>query len=152
LSYTRGNHAFKFGGELRRMQYHGGTYRLGKGNISFRSSPGITALQSFLLGTPFRGSLFVGNPVVNVTDWGYSGFIQDDWRIVQRLTLNLGLRYEYISPIKEANSQLANFDPVRGMVQVGKQIDKPYNPDWSNIGPRLGFAWDFIGNGRTILR
>ncbi len=152
VSYTSGKHAFKFGAEFRRMKYHGGTFRYGKGNIAFRSSPGTTALQSFISGAPFRGSLFVGDPVVNVTDFGYSGFLQDDWRVAPRLTLNLGLRYEFVTPIKEANNQLANFDPNLGMVQVGKQIDTAYQNDTNNFGPRLGFAWDLTGNGRTILR
>jgi hypothetical protein len=152
VSYTRGKHALKFGGEFRRMKYHGGTYRLGKGNISFRSVAGISALESFIEGTPFRGSLFVGDPVVNITDWGFAGFMQDDWRITPRLTLNLGLRYEFVTPIQEANDQLANFDPNRGMVQVGQGIDTPYQAQTRNFSPRLGFAWDVTGGGRTILR
>jgi hypothetical protein len=152
VSLTRGKHAFKFGAEFRRMKYHGGTFRYGKGMISFTSSPGTTALQNFIQGAPSRGSLFVGNPIVDISDWGYSGFVQDDWRVSSRLTLNLGLRYEFVTPIKEAHDQLANFDPNRGLVQVGKGIDQPYSPDMNNFSPRLGFAWDVTGNGRTILR
>ena len=138
------------------MIYNGGTYRAGKGTFTFRSTgsgaTAQTALQAFLAGVPFQGVNFVGNPNVHITDWGYAGFAQDDWRITPRLTLNLGLRYEYVTPIVEAGNQLANFDPARGMVQVGKQIDRPYNPDRNNFAPRLGFAWDVTGNGRTILR
>jgi Carboxypeptidase regulatory-like domain len=152
VSYTHGRHAFKFGGEFRRMKYHGGTFRLGKGNISFRSGAGTTALESFLEGTPFRGSLFTGSPIVDITDWGFAGFMQDDWRISPRFTLNVGLRYEFVTPIQEANNQLANFDPSRGLVQVGKGIDTPYQPQTRNFSPRLGFAWDLTGSGRTILR
>ena len=152
VSYTRGKHAFKFGAELRKMKYHGGTFRLGKGSILFRSGTATTPLQSFLEGTPFRGSLFVGDPVVNVADWGLAGFMQDDWRVTPRLTLNLGLRYEFVTPIREAHDQLADFDPNRGMVQVGKGIDTPYQPQTRNFAPRLGFAWDITGRGRTILR
>jgi outer membrane receptor protein involved in Fe transport len=152
VSYNRGKHAFKFGAEFRRMKYHGGTFRYGKGNIVFRSSAGSTPLQSFISGTPSKESVFVGDPVVNITDWGYAGFFQDDWRVTPRWTLNLGLRYEFVTPIKEANNLLANFDPERGMVQVGKGIDTPYQPQTKNFSPRLGFAWDITGSGRTVLR
>jgi outer membrane receptor protein involved in Fe transport len=72
--------------------------------------------------------------------------------VTSRFTLNLGLRYEFVTPIQEANNLLGNFDPNQGMVQVGKQIDTPYQPQTKTFGPRLGFAWDITGNGRTILR
>ena len=156
LSWTHGKHAFKFGGEIRRMIYNGGTYRAGKGSFTFRSTgsgaTAQTALQAFMAGVPFQGVNFVGNPNVHVTDWGYAGFAQDDWHLTRTLTLNLGLRYEYVTPIAEANNLLANFDPARGVVQVGKQIDRPYSPDRNNFAPRLGFAWDITGKGRTVLR
>ncbi|HSP68371.1 MAG TPA: carboxypeptidase regulatory-like domain-containing protein [Bryobacteraceae bacterium] len=151
-SWTRGKHAFKFGGEIRRMVYNGGTYRAGKGSFTFRASGATTALQTFIQGAPFRGVNFVGNPNVSVSDWGYAGFFQDDWRIARGFTLNLGLRYEYVTPIREANNGFANFDPNQGMVQMGKQASTPYQPDRNNFAPRLGFAWDLTGSGRTILR
>ena len=151
-SWTHGTHALKFGGEIRRMVYNGGTYRAGKGSFTFRASGTTTALQNFLQGVPFRGVDFVGNPNVSVSDWGYAGFLQDDWRITPRFTLNLGLRYEYVTPIREENNQLANFDPAVGMVQAGKQFSTPYQPDRNNFGPRLGFAWDVTGGGRTVIR
>jgi hypothetical protein len=152
LSWTHGKHALKFGTEIRRMSFNGGTYRAGKGSFTFRANGATTALQTFIQGAPFRGVNFVGNPEVSISDWGYAGFVQDDWRISPRLTLNFGLRYEYVTPIKEANNLLANFDPALGLVQAGKQIDNPYQADKNNFGPRLGFAWDVRGNGRTVLR
>jgi Carboxypeptidase regulatory-like domain/TonB dependent receptor len=153
LSWTKGNHAFKFGGEIRRMSFNGGTYSRGKGSFTFNKGTGTTtALMAFLSGQITQAINFVGNPLVNISDWGYAGYAQDDWRISKRVTINLGLRYEYVTPINEANNQLANFDPTLGMVQVGKQINQPYSGDKNNFAPRVGFAWDMFGNGKTVLR
>lgn len=158
LSWSHGKHAFKFGGEVRHLIYNGGTWRGGRGNFTFAGSgTGATAqsaLQNFIAGVLQQGQVFIGSPQRNVTDWGYAGYAQDDWRVNSRLTLNLGLRYEFVSVLKDAKNQLANFDPNSqfGFVQVGKQISKPFNSDGNNFSPRVGFAWDVTGSGRTVLR
>ena len=159
LSWAHGKHAFKVGGEVRHLVYNGGTWRGGRGDFRFSASgtcgtSTCTALQNFLKGTLQQGSLFIGNPQRNIADWGYAGYVQDDWRLNQRLTLNLGLRYEFITVLKDAHNQLANFDPNSqfGIVQVGKGISQPFNADGNNWSPRVGFAWDMFGSGRTVLR
>ncbi|MBZ5697358.1 MAG: TonB-dependent receptor [Acidobacteriia bacterium] len=146
LSYLHGAHSFKFGGELHKNIYNGGTFNTGKGRITF------TSLQNFMTGTALNGQLFSGDPMRTLRTWGFAGFAQDDWRITHRLVFNLGLRYEYVTPIKDANNLIGNFDPTLGMVQVGKQINTPYNGDHNNFAPRVGFAWDIRGNGKTVLR
>jgi hypothetical protein len=85
-------------------------------------------------------------------NWAYGAFLEDDWRVVRNLTVNFGLRYEFSSVVQEHHDLLGNFDPNLGMVQVGHQISSLYNPDHTNLGPRMGFAWDIGGNGRTVLR
>jgi hypothetical protein len=158
LSLSRGKHAFKFGGEMRHLIYNGGTWRGGRGDFRFASSgsgaTARTALQNFVAGVPQQGSLFIGSPQRNITDWGYAGYAQDDWRINQRLTINLGLRYEFITVLKDAHNQLANFYPDSpfGVLQVGKGVSKPFAADGNNWSPRVGFAWDMFGSGRTVLR
>jgi len=162
VSYIRGKHSFKFGGEARHMSTQEGTFSASRGNITF--APGAvgpclvspcTGLQEFLLGnlsTTTLPSELVGTPDVHVTDRGYSLFAQDDYRLTRTFTLNLGVRFERVTPIQEANNQLANFDPntPSGLVQLG-QTHSLY-PAWNNWSPRIGFAWDLTGNSKWVLR
>jgi len=156
VSYQRGKHAFKFGGEIRKALVTNGTYRTGRGTIKFNGGgvafPTSTSLEDFVAGAPTQAQLLVGNPIRRVNWWAYAGFFQDDWRITPKLTLNLGLRYEYSQPPQEAHNQLGSFDPNKGLVQVGKQISSIYHGDHTNFSPRFGFAWDATGKGTTVIR
>jgi hypothetical protein len=156
VSYLRGNHAFKFGAEIRHGSVNEGSFRGSKGQIFFNGGvafPGSSNLEDFLAGTPTFGKITYGNPQRHETQWLYAGFIQDDWRVTPNLTLNLGLRYEYETPIREDHNLLGNFDPrLGGLVQVGHQISSPYNPDHKQFAPRLGLAWDVTGKGTTVVR
>lgn len=165
ISYTRGKHAIKFGGEIHRDSFSGGAYGGGRGRVKFgfgfdafaatcpvAQSPCATSLEDFFAGTPTSGSLLVGDPTRHIHNWGYAGFAQDDWRVTRRLTVNFGLRYELNTVVKEQHNLLGNFDPNLGLLQVGKQISGPYNGDHNNFAPRVGFAWDPSGNGNTVIR
>jgi hypothetical protein len=83
-----------------------------------------------------------------LTAKGFAGFVQDDWRITSRLTVNLGIRYELNTVVHDKNGQLANFDPIQGLVQS----NSPYHGDHNNFAPRVGFAWDLDGKGKTVVR
>ena len=112
-----------------------------------------SGLEDFFAGLPTNGTLLVGDPTRHIHNWGYAGFVQDDFRVTKNVTLNFGLRYEVNTVIKEAHNLLGNFDINKGLIQVGMNgVDGPYNPDRSNFAPRAGFAWDILGNGRTVLR
>jgi len=164
VSYTAGKHALKFGGELHYNKVTNAAYGNARGSITFLGgvvSPGpppATAppashpLEDFFAGTPFKSSVEVGNPTLQLHNWAYSGFFQDDWRAAKNLTINFGVRYEFSTVPQEAHNLLGNFEPNVGMVQVGHQISSLYNPDHTNFGPRAGFAWDIGGRGRTVLR
>ena len=88
-------------------------------------------------------------------DWAL--FFQDDWKITPRLTLNLGLRYEYFAPLTEANGNLSNFylggtGPDALANGVVKTTDQLYPADKNNFAPRLGFAWSPFADGKTVIR
>ena len=160
VSYTAGKHALKFGGELHYDRVKNAAYGNARGSITFlggvvSANPGpagSSQLEDFFAGAPFKSSVEVGNPTLELHNWAYSLFVQDDWRATRNLTINLGVRYEFSSVPQEAHNLLGNFDPNVGLVQVGHQISSLYNSDHKNFGPRAGFAWDVGGNGRTVLR
>jgi len=155
ISYVKGRHALKFGGELHYNHVTNAAYGNARGSINFLGgvvSATSSQLEDFFAGAPFKSTVEVGNPTLQLHNWAYAGFFQDDWRVKRNVTLNFGIRYEYSSVPQEAENRLGNFDPNVGMVQVGHQISSYYNPDHTNFGPRAGFAWDIFGNNRTVLR
>jgi hypothetical protein len=158
VSYTRGAHAFKFGGELHRNEVTGAAFGNARGSITFLGGGALaasTALEDFFAGDPFKASVQVGDPTRQIHNWAYGFFAQDDWRLTRNLTINYGLRYEFNSVIKEAHNLLGNFDPnsAAGLIQAGVNgVSGPYNPDHKNFAPRLGFAWDVTGKGNTVIR
>jgi hypothetical protein len=163
VSYLRGKHALKFGGEFTHIEADSVNHDRARGAINFpgKKTPGLTdcggqscPLEDFLAGIPRTGSILVGNGVRKMTWRSSAGFVQDDWRIQPKLMLNLGLRYEYKTPIKEVNGLWGSFDPALGLVQQGQQgvRDALWKPDRKNFSPRAGFAWDVTGKARTVVR
>lgn len=152
VSYARGNHSFKFGGEYLFTITDRNNYRGAEGTVAF------TTLQDFLSGNPKNGKIFRGNAEFFGRSYSYALFAQDDWRIKPRLTLNLGLRYEYYSPITDKYNNLGNFNPnvnpatTSALVQAGGPFPPMYRTDRTNFSPRFGMAWDIRGNGKTVLR
>jgi len=152
VSYLRGKHAFKFGFEYLLGIADNDPYNYGNGSVSFKT------LQSFLLGSPQNGIILVGDPTSVSRTHSYAGFVQDDWRVKPRLTLNLGLRYEYSGRPSERNNYIANFDPnadpatTPAITQVGGGFPPMWKADWTNFAPRVGVAWDVSGNGKTVVR
>jgi len=169
ISYLKGKHAFKFGGEYTYVETVSGATNNAKGNIKFKSGgscpfnpidpstsapAACTPLENFLLGNVGAGTIFVGDAVRDAHTNHIAAFFQDDFRATAKLTINLGVRYEVGSVWAEASNREGNFDPnsATGYVQVGDGITSPYNPDHRDWSPRLGFAWDISGNQKTVIR
>ena len=119
LSWTHGQHAFKFGVDFKRITDHDdnvfGNYRSGWYTFNGDSSVGSTIgdpYTAFLQGYPdYVEVSTTNNPVMNGRGYGYAFFAQDDWKITRSLTLNLGLRYELHPPIRETSGNTATFVP-----------------------------------------
>ena len=158
-SYIRGNHQFRFGVEYHHSAYNGlgapgnfdGTINF-DGGLAFAANGGSTALQDFLAGRPFSGSILV-NPQYNSVGFNrYAGYFSDDFRLTRKVTVNLGLRYELEPALLVDNNNAANFDPTSA-TGMRQQAGKPlYNTDHHDFAPRAGFAWDLTGKGTTVLR
>ena len=155
ISWSRGEHTFRFGGEFR----HGATDNLrdrsGKGRIRFSGDGafvGSSPLEDFLAGFPSSGDIFVGNSRRHVTIKSFAAFLQDDWKVRPNLTFFLGVRYELNTRIKEEANRLGNFDPAIGLQQIGVNLSEPYDLDANNFAPRLGFSWDPWNQGKTVFR
>jgi len=119
VTWSHGNHSFKFGADFKRLSDHDdnvfGNYRSGWYVFDGSSDVG-TAIgdpyTAFLLGNPdYTEVSSTKNPTMNGLGYSYAFFGQDDWKITQRLTLNLGLRYELHPPIHETHYNTATFEP-----------------------------------------
>jgi hypothetical protein len=170
LTIIRGRHTMKTGGQLLRQQmntfYAGNNGRTGFIQFTgqFTSGPNANAPASrtgfgeadFFLGVPSR----LGRGL-STGSWGHRKIIlgfyfQDDWRATDTLTLNLGLRWEYHSPLIEVKDRQSNFEPFSGrLLLAGKDGNSRalYNPFKRDFQPRVGFAWTpgFLGKD-TVVR
>jgi hypothetical protein len=118
----------------------------GRGRVDFHY------LTDFLEGNVRSWRFLYGDPTRNLSMKSWGVFLQDDYRVLRRLTLNLGVRYDVNYPIKDSKNRLANYDPTQGIVQVGDGISEPYQTNYKNVSPRLGLAWDIFGTGKTVVR
>jgi carboxypeptidase family protein/TonB-dependent receptor-like protein len=157
VSYIWGKHAFKFGGEIHRDSFTGAAFARGRGQVKFLGGQAFTSgtstqLEDFFAGAPAKTQVLIGDANRQIHNWSYAGFFQDDWRITPRVTLNLGLRYEFSTVVKDDQDRMTNFFPNVGVLQVGHGISRPYQSNGRNFAPRLGVAWDPTGSGKTVVR
>jgi hypothetical protein len=175
LAWTHGKHTFRMGVEYRRYQINLFNNFAENGFLLFSS------FDNFLLGNLGNGEAFVGTGITNRDFRGndIGAYFQDDWKITRRLTLNLGLRYDYIGPLTDTKDRVGNFDPnlldtvtrenagpgilngfilpaganfgaIQGTPGVSGSTLLSNSPH--NFAPRVSLAWDPKGDGKTSVR
>ncbi|HZR22911.1 MAG TPA: TonB-dependent receptor [Vicinamibacterales bacterium] len=155
LSWIRGSHAVKAGIDLMMpMNNQFLDVPATRGSVRFRGSFTGNPMADYLLG--YVTDLQLSNVfVVNQQHQAYMGFVQDDWKPNAALTVNLGLRYDYMTPALEQNNNQTNFIPTGAgslvFAQNGSVSDRGLvNPDRNNFAPRFGVVYKI--NDSTLLR
>src|SRR5882672_2278257 len=155
--YTRGKHALKFGVLINRINLVIGETVFNRGRLNFRTcnASNTDPLVCFLNNEPSlelgatKGG--IGRRHFNYYTYGFYG--QDDWRATSRLTLNLGLRYEFNTSIREAHGLESSFrDLNTNPATTYTQGPIMRNASFKNVSPRVGFAYDVTGTGKTSVR
>jgi hypothetical protein len=164
--WSHGPHNIKFGGEFRRQQMNLLSQQNARGSFGFTGAAAGSDFAGFLLGVPDTSSLAFGNADKYFRSSAYTAYATDDWRMNSSLTLNVGLRWEYGSPISELYGRLVNLDivpgfaavaPVIGTSPVGPLTGEHYpaslvRPDKHAFQPRIGIAWRPLPASSMVIR
>ncbi len=169
LTWVKGAHQLRLGGEYRRFDLNLAYFAGERGTFTFSGSEGpwstaptasdLTAdpnaliLADFLAGYLYSGSITRGNQQRQILLNTYSAFGQDAWQVSKNLTVNYGVRYDYEGALYNNDKNLSIFDPGKGgLVFQGNGIDSIYPAPHTNFSPRVGFSWQPKESGSTVIR
>ncbi|HEY4782331.1 MAG TPA: carboxypeptidase regulatory-like domain-containing protein, partial [Chthoniobacterales bacterium] len=166
VTLTRGRHNIKFGADIRRVRNNFDFDFDNNGVFDFGNNQNYTGnyLADFVGGffdsySQFSRAVYG----IRTTDWHFFG--QDSWKVLPRLTLDLGMRYEYDSPLQDPHNEILGFFPGKqstrfpgapqGILYPGDPGTPNRGltyPDRNNFAPRFGFAWDMLGKAKLVMR
>ena len=164
LSWIHGRHQLKIGGEYRRNLINAQQGIASNGFYVFVPFPMSNAIASLLIGAPVVFLQAGGELPRGLRSHDIAAYVQDEYKLSPRFTLNLGLRYQINTPYTEINDRLAGFRPgVKSQVQPNAPVGLVYPGDSDvpdglvatykkGFSPRLGFSWDPTGSGKTSVR
>lgn len=144
-SYLRGSHSLKIGGEFRRFLNNNFNRNIGTFNFA---TP-----EAFIAGTGNAFTVTLGDVSSSIANGALGLFVQDNYKLKPNFTLELGLRYDWFISPTERYDRFVNFDQgTKSLRRVNSGTDKLYRDNKDNLQPRVGFAWDIMGDGKTSLR
>ncbi|PYR90093.1 MAG: hypothetical protein DMF84_21570 [Acidobacteria bacterium] len=155
LTFDRGRHHVKAGGEFRAYRSDGYNHLFARGQATFQGLFTGQPLADLLLGLPSLTLLGVNDNRQALRTWSVHSFMQDDWRVTARLTVNAGLRYEFNARPYDADDRMRIFDlTTLQLRQVGADgvSRSGLHADDNDVAPRVGVSWDLTGSGRWLLR
>ncbi|MBI4471803.1 MAG: TonB-dependent receptor, partial [Acidobacteria bacterium] len=157
VTYTKGNHTLKFGGDAN--QY--GSMRLnnggGVGDFRFTGEYTGHGMADLLLGYPRRTSRSLGDTRNPLWSESFALFLQDDWKVTPRLTLNLGVRYDLQTPNRSTHDRLVRFNPDTGNIEIAGnasprrdigRVDNPLSPHYNAELAQLAARIPMVDLGR----
>jgi outer membrane receptor protein involved in Fe transport len=179
LTWNKGRHSIKFGGDILRVQYYQPTNSNFNGTFAFNGKVTNDGFGDLLLGDLSSTTRKIGTVTNHLYDYNLGFFVQDDYKILPSLTLNLGLRYEIQTAPYEKYGQMENYDPGLGLVLLGGVTTVPgyqatvatagltglvdlasnhgipkslANTNYDNFAPRVGIAWRPFPDNKTVIR
>ncbi|MBA3269765.1 MAG: TonB-dependent receptor [Acidobacteria bacterium] len=158
VTYLKGAQSLKIGGDYRTFASDFIFDSTARGSYSFTGRYTGDPLADLLLGLPTTASRGLGrdgDTQFEFVSKSFSAFVQDDWRASDRLTVTLGLRYEFVVPTVERQNRLTSFDFTAGRRLIAGQdgaTRSMYAADKTDVAPRIGVAWDVAGDGRLAVR
>lgn len=145
VSYLRGNHSFKIGGEARR--FYNNNFNLDIGTFTFAN------VASFIAGNGNSFNITLGDRASSIIQGNLGLYIQDNYKVRPNLTLELGLRYDWNMTPTERYDRFVVFDPrTNSLVRISAGLDQIYHTNNKNFQPRVGIAWDPFKDGKTSVR
>jgi len=151
--------------EARRTKIDSNAFRPLRGSLNFNGSrngvinpalagnASVAALADFLLGLPAQATISSADPNRIFRTNTFNGFVQDEWRVNNRLNLSLGLRYEIDTPLTDTGNRIANLIPGVGNFVVGSpELPRLHDLDKNNFAPRFGAAYLLTKDGKNVVR
>ena len=156
-AWNMGRHAISYGGDFRRQHFNLLSQRDARGAFTFTGAATGNDFADFLLSIPTASSIAFGNADKYFRQSFVNAFVTDDWRVTSSITLNLGVRWEYESPITEKYGRLVNLDVEPGFlsavpVVAGNSSESLVRADRRGVEPRLGLAWRPLAASSLVVR